>query len=318
MKKIKAVITTAAVLLLAGGISAFVISGNQAYSAIMPKNTEATITNSENFLSVHGFSADEFNTKWSSSSERVTYISEEENNVYLDHICVEKYEYNNKTMILIPPLGYDYTIMMPEADWFLEKGFNVLIYDQRMSGGNNGATYTFGRLEAVDLKAVIDYMKTTVSQLPDIGVYTKGTGNYTSAYYLSSGYNREIDFAVFNAPYPDAYSYVYDTLEEKSFIIPKNIIESLAVSKISSRSKISFNDFDYLNYARSIDVPSLVLTQTGCSRYNSEYGDQFFDSLGSAEKTKTEFESDDYLGLFFDEPEKFDSSVSKFLSSVTS
>ena len=318
MKK-KTIITAviaAAAALTAGTASLFIVSSNQAFSAAVNSGQEISEKNSENYLSEHNASAEELTQKWEHSSEGITYLSDNGNSIFIYHTCIEEYKYDNATMILIPPLGYDYTVMLPQADYFLEKGFNTVIYDQRMSGRNNGDSFTFGKLEATDLSAVIEYLGTTTSSELVLSLYTEGSASFTAAYYLSTAYENLIDFAVFENPYPDAVSYIREAVGRRDYLIPEKTAEKLAVSKINSKFGINCEEINCLEMAGSINIPCLVLSQTGCDTYDSSYGKDFFDSLFTERKILAESPSENYSSVFYEDRELFEDSVGELIISL--
>jgi hypothetical protein len=179
-KKTKFLLIPLAIILLAAAVI-FILYGKKAYSSVIDFNNEKTVTNSAEFLTAQNFDTDEFNSKWSSSSERITYRSKNGNSIYINYICAQKNQYNADTIIFIPPLGYDYSVMMPIAQHFLEKGINIVSFDQRMHGQNNGASFTFGQLESDDFQAVTEYIKMNISSPVCFGLFAQGTGTFTAS-----------------------------------------------------------------------------------------------------------------------------------------
>lgn len=315
-KTIITAVTAVAAALAVGIASLFIVSANQAFSAAINSGAEISEKNSEEYLSGHNINTGELIQKWKDSSEGITYLSESGNSIFLYHTCIEKYKYDNATMILIPPLGYDHTAMLPQADYFLEKGFNTVIYDQRMSGRNNGDIFTFGKLEAVDLQAVIDYLRTTTSEDLVISLYAEGSASFTAAYYLSTAYESLIDFAVFENPYPDAASYISEAVNSRDYLIPEKIAKELAVSKINSKFGINCEEINCLDMAGSINIPCLVFYQTECDTYDSSYGKDFFDSLYTERKILAESKSENYSDIFYDDRELFEDALGELIISI--
>ena len=76
----------------------------------------------------------------------------------------EEGDKNNPTVILVHGLGGNRYTNFPLAEMFLQKGYNVLTYDQRSSNENTAQYTTFGYWEKYDL---IDF---------DLGVKITGAG----------------------------------------------------------------------------------------------------------------------------------------------
>ena len=70
----------------------------------------------------------------------------------------EEGDKNNPTVILVHGLGGNRYTNYPLAEMFLQKGYNVLTYDQRSSNENTAQYTTFGYWEKYDLIDYIDYV----------------------------------------------------------------------------------------------------------------------------------------------------------------
>ena len=82
----------------------------------------------------------------------------------------EEGDKNNPTVILVHGLGGNRYTNYPLAEMFLQKGYNVLTYDQRSSNENTAQYTTFGYWEKYDL---IDYIDYVYSHAPEqvIGIW---------------------------------------------------------------------------------------------------------------------------------------------------
>ena len=86
---------------------------------------------------------------------------------------------------------------------FLEKGYNVLTYDQRSSNENTAEYTTFGYLEKYDLTDYIDYIS---QQAPGqiIGVWGTSFGRATAGLAVESKETEgKIDFLILDCPVSD-------------------------------------------------------------------------------------------------------------------
>lgn len=103
-----------------------------------------------------GYSPDSFSTAWNDKLEAYTLTSEAGYTIPVYYICPNG-AYDNKTMILVHWHEANHIAMYPIAEILLERGWNVVLYDQRAHGKNTAPTVTFDYIESVDLKQVVDF-----------------------------------------------------------------------------------------------------------------------------------------------------------------
>jgi uncharacterized protein len=66
---------------------------------------------------------------------------------------------------------------------FLNRGFNVLIYDHRRHGESGGSTTSYGHYEKFDLKAVVDWLREEIGPLLHLGIHGESMGAATMLLY---------------------------------------------------------------------------------------------------------------------------------------
>lgn len=86
---------------------------------------------------------------------------------------------NGKTLILLHGWHRNRERIIKNAKLFVDNGFNVVMYDQRSHGASDNALITFGKGEAKDLLACIEYLKTidgiNMSKIGAVG-FSLGSG----------------------------------------------------------------------------------------------------------------------------------------------
>ncbi|MDD4774510.1 MAG: alpha/beta hydrolase [Eubacteriales bacterium] len=107
---------------------------------------------------------------------------------------------NNNTVIMVHGLGDNRYANYPTAAYFLDRGYNVITYDQRSTNENTAEYTTFGYWEKYDLLDWLDYAR---QQTPGqrIGVWGASFGGATAA--LAAGYENtdtKIDFLILDCP----------------------------------------------------------------------------------------------------------------------
>jgi alpha-beta hydrolase superfamily lysophospholipase len=63
------------------------------------------------------------------------------------------------TVILVHGFARDRTELLPEARWLVEKGYSALLFDTRAQGSSEGTHISMGYLEALDVRAAIEFVR---------------------------------------------------------------------------------------------------------------------------------------------------------------
>lgn len=316
MKKKLKVSLIAAIAFIVIAIPAYlIVSGNMAATSIVGVDAEETKKNSADFLKEVGFDEDAFVSKWKSSSEQIRCGTVNENNVYMNYICNEKHNYSNTTIILIPPYGYDYSVMSPIADVMLEKGYNVVMYDQRAHGENNADSFTFGSLESDDLETVINNIQDNSIVKVDIGIIAQGTGASTAAYYMGNpDASRYVDFAILENPYSNAEDKFNVLLNDRKSIIPSSLYRWITQKTIDFRFDFDISSVDIADRISDTDIPVLVMNQSNCSKYPVSSGVNLYDSIKGDNKKIVTFDESEYLKSFYSQNQKYIQTITDFIS----
>ncbi|MDO5558209.1 MAG: DUF1749 domain-containing protein [Oscillospiraceae bacterium] len=318
-KKVRLIIICIVAALVAASLITGICTGNYAASEAMTMNCDTTSKNSKQFLEKIGFSEDDFISKWSSSSERITYHSKKGNDLPINYICTQKNKYNNPTMILIHSLGFDYSVMYPLADSFLDKGYNVVMYDQRAHGNNNAETVTYGQLETAELESVVEYIQMCTDETCTIALLGQGTGADTAIHYASESANsKNIDFVILEDPYSNASDAVNSLVKQNSGIIPEELYISLRDKCMQSKYNFDVKSADFRVMASGISVPALVLNHKNSEKCSFTTSNNIYESVPGDKKTLVTFENSDYMTSFTDENEKYIQSVEEFIEKFMS
>lgn len=103
------------------------------------------------------------------------------------------------TVMLLHSDTADRSAMLPWAGAFVERGYNVVLYDHRASGYSTGKYHGEGRLEANDLEEVIGWMD--IRDMLNHPVVVVGRGIGGDAAYLASLEEPRIEGVVAVGPY---------------------------------------------------------------------------------------------------------------------
>lgn len=103
---------------------------------------------------------------------------------------------------------------------FLDRGFNVLMPDQRYHGLSEGKNCTLGYEESNDLHRWIEFIKTEIPETEIIGLHGESMG---AATVLLGGHHKAVDFVISDCSFSELKVQVADVLR-KRFKIPGFIV----------------------------------------------------------------------------------------------
>jgi esterase/lipase len=89
---------------------------------------------------------------------------------------------SGKAVILLPGIGANRMSCVSRAEYYLEKGFSVLLPDLRGTGSSEGEVVSFGWNESKDLKACYEFLKE--QKIEKIAVHGCSLGAATITYSL--------------------------------------------------------------------------------------------------------------------------------------
>ncbi|MDA3847013.1 MAG: alpha/beta hydrolase, partial [Vallitaleaceae bacterium] len=117
-------------------IGAFVNIGEQVFLASMDISSKESSAEGRNqYLKSINFDIDTFYSEYD-IEEIVLDSSYHDHTITAEYIILDETK-DRDTVVLVHGMGEDRKGTYPYAKIFLDKGFNVLMYDQRSSGGNN-------------------------------------------------------------------------------------------------------------------------------------------------------------------------------------
>lgn len=100
----------------------------------------------------------------------------------------------NKTVILVHGVTVGIPWSLKYLDMFLNKGFSVLLYDQRRHGNSEGKYSTYGYREKSDLKLWVSYIREKKGKNHGIGLHGESMGAATVLQY--GQLDPDIDFII--------------------------------------------------------------------------------------------------------------------------
>jgi fermentation-respiration switch protein FrsA (DUF1100 family) len=144
------------------------------------------------------FSETRFNTL---QREEVSVSSK--NNYKLFGTYIKNGKATEDTVILLHGIGGSRWTMLKYVDMYLDKGFNVLIYDGRAHGESGGNNITYGYYEQTDLDKWVSYIHGK-NKGGIVGVHGESMGASTALLHSRLNENKKrVDFYIVDSAYSD-------------------------------------------------------------------------------------------------------------------
>ncbi len=145
------------------------------------------------------------------------------------------------TVILVHGLTRTRRSMLSTAKLYLEKGFNVLLYDSRNNGQSGGKDTTYGYFEKYDLDDWVNYIYMRNSG-GNIGIHGRSMGAATVLLHSELNEDlKKVKFYVSDCAYSDLKDEFMYIVEKGNLVIPSEFFAFYGslVTKIKSNFKYS-------------------------------------------------------------------------------
>lgn len=210
------------------------------------------------------------------------------------------------TIIAVHGLGGNRYTILPVVEKFLERGYNVIIYDQRSSGENYARYTTFGYLEKFDLMDVLAFVAPYIkSHL--LGLWGESFGGGTVGLALSEQQVEEtVDFAIMDCPVDGLEWYIKQDLLEKHF--PKKIIDSIVYTSNWLNHKILHYHYDDLNVSQNINElkrPVLVVRTLADELTPAFMGEAIYEAIENDNKILWTVKDSAHVKIRNDYPDQY-------------
>jgi len=292
--------------------------GIQVFKGSMQLVTNETTSDvPKNFLEEYNMDYNEFYEKY--KIERIELTS-----TYDGHIIPGDYIYanqsegnkNNKTVVLVHGLGGNRYTTYPYAEMFLEKGFNVLTYDQRSTNENTAKYTTFGYLEKYDLIDCIDYIKENApGQI--IGVWGTSFGGATAG--LAMGYkdtDKKVDFLILDCPISSMEWMINTELKDMNIGISVSYMSWCGNIVTKLRLGFSYKDADVSKAMRNVEIPVLIINSKADTVTPYFMGKDIYDSIKGTNKQIWTVEDSEHVMMWIEHNQEYREKVTQLLDSI--
>lgn len=163
-----------------------------------------------------------------------------------------------KFMIICHGVTMNHLNSVKYMNIFLNRGFNVIIYDHRRHGLTAGKTTSYGHYEKEDLKAVVDWVKKRFGKNCTIGIHGESMGAVTTLLYagmLEDG----ADFYIVDCPFSDLERQLHFRLKEEYPSLPSFLVMPIAKLFLKLRDGYHVKDVSPIRVINRIQHPILFI-----------------------------------------------------------
>lgn len=315
-KRTKVILTATVVIFIVLFIGASSFIGLQVFSGstqlVTNKETKGV---SDNFWRKYDMNYDSFGNTY--KVEELEIISS-----FDEHIIPADYIYaiesqnskDNQTVILVHGLGGNRYSNYPLAEFFLEKGYNVITYDQRSSNENTAKYTTFGYWEKYDL---IDWVNYVEEQAPGqkIGIWGTSYGGATTGLALGfKGMDEKVDFLILDCPVSSMEWMVEQEMRNMDIGIPVSYMTWCG--NIINKLKLGFTyqDADVANAMQDVKTPVLIINSNLDSLTPYFMGKDIYDAIPGKNKEIWTVDDSEHSEMWIDHNQEYRDKVESFLS----
>ena len=275
------------------------------------KNND-TQGNSVKQLAKYGFDLDGFNA--GNQGKEISVTAEDGNVVpgtFFDRD-------SDKCVVLVHGAGGDRVSTYPLAQQYIERGYNVVAFDDRGHGLNSDDKVTFGIHELRDIKALVRYAREELGS-SEVIVHGQSMGAQATAIYASNvtpGTVEAADAIICDSPVPGMEYMIRSVIadddpeEMESFLTSYFTEAGKLYSKIFYR--INWNDGDTIKVVENDQLPTLIFVSQKDTVCLPEKVEEVYENVGSSEKSIAYVNSAHIEGVI-DDPDGYMEYVESFL-----
>jgi len=212
------------------------------------------------------------------------------------------------TVCLFHGLTSSKAYYLPEAKYFREHGYNVLLLDFRGHGKSEGMRTTIGYNEAEEVKLAYEYLKTKGEKR--IFLFGGSMGAVTIARAVSV-YNLKPSGVILEMPFDALLDHI--KARGRSFGFPQTLFAIPVTSWIAVENSFPAFKHKTSEYAKKIDCPVLLEWGTKDHLVTEKETTNIFNNLRSKNKKLVVYEEAMHSSLFRQDPVKWQREIEHFL-----
>lgn len=203
------------------------------------------------FLVKYNFDAKSFLEKCKSEAIEIT----SSDNLKLKGMYIEGDKSLNRTMVIVHGYTVSSAWSLQFAGAFLNRGWSVLLVDQRRHGRSEGKYSTYGYMEKYDLDSWVDWIITRNGQDSIIGLHGQSMGGGTVLEYASI--NKHAKFIIADCPYSDMKKLMVHQI--RCYHMPAYPLLYVIDWLLSLRAGFRMKDVSPINTIKDSSIPVMFI-----------------------------------------------------------
>lgn len=265
------------------------------------------------YLSDVKFSSVNFETKWKNNIKTFKLDSKDKKYKIPVFYISKNNKTENNTIILVHWHESNHKAMYPLAQEFLDKGYNVVLYDQRSHGENAAKTVTFGFKESEDLKQVINFTKEKTKDYK-LGLLGQSMGASTVAYYSGTKHAKQnIDFCIIDSAYDSMYKEIESQINKSKIPLPSTLLTNIGNRFCKMIYGFSFKEVDIAKQIKSNEIPTLVIHSECDELCPYNMGKEIYKNIPHKNKEFLSYKKSKHLFAYWDNKDNYINEILKFI-----
>ena len=223
---------------------------------------------------------------------------------------------HDQLVILIHGLGGNRYTNYPIAEYFVEKGYDVITFDQRSSNENSAERTTYGYWEKYDVIDLIDYAGKKYPGIR-VGIWGTSFGGATAVQAAAALTDQSrIDFMILDCPLGNVEYMISTEIDRMNTGIPTNYM--LWVGNIVNKQRLGFSyeDANTINISNAVKVPTLVINSMVDEVTPSFMGEDIYRNINCDNKVIWTVDDSSHACIWEDHTEEYKARMDEFLSSL--
>lgn len=187
-------------------------------------------------------------------------IDSPQNGYKVETMFIKSNQETENTVILVHGIESYYYEYLEKAFEYLERGYNVVLYNQRHTGSTGGDDYTFGLYERYDLDNVAKYIK---QKYPNglVGAHGHSMGAATVVMHSKiNEKNKYVDFYIADSPYHEMADAIRLGIEDKNIpLLPVGYARAMGNIYTKVKSGFSYDEVKPYEAVQNITVPMFLI-----------------------------------------------------------
>ncbi|SUY47973.1 exported protein [Clostridium putrefaciens] len=189
------------------------------------------------------------------SLKKEEFFIESKDSLRLRGIYIKSNNESNKTMIFVHGITVGLAYSIKYISMFLEKGWNVLIYDQRRHSKSEGKYSTYGYYEKEDLDLFVNWVINKKGEGEIIGLHGESMGAATVLQYAKI--NKFAKFIISDCAFSSLNELLERKVKEKGALL-KPILKLMSKRAVR-KAKFSFNFISPIEVVRKTSIPIMFI-----------------------------------------------------------